>query len=223
MRKWFVMDSVTKETLNGIAVYAKILNNINQKFHVLIEHNTEKQFRENEQLFYEIISELMRLLPIKKKWKSEEIEGLDLESGILLLRTEIDFLVEDYQRIVNNDLNKLILKDMSIVRNKFIHEPHNINAAFYVGGKTSCSMGLYYKDRLCSVNTLKLTNIIYELNKVFDKLKIFFAEKVNEYGETYKEYPCYVTMMNYDFKEYNADYPMVPEWMLDDREIEIEL
>lgn len=46
--KVYIMDVVTKETLNGIAVYAKILNEINLKFHVLIEDNTEKQFHENE-------------------------------------------------------------------------------------------------------------------------------------------------------------------------------
>ncbi len=217
------MDNITKETLNGIAVYAKILNDINLKFHVLIEDNTEKLFHENEQLFYEIISEIMRMIPVKKKRGSEEIVGLDSKSGILLLQMEVSFLLEDYQRIINSDINKKILQDMSIVRNKFIHEPHNINAAFYVGGKTSCSMGLYYKDRLCSVSTFKLNNIIYELNKVFDKLKTFFAEKVDKCGEHYKEYPCYVVMMNYDFRKYNKDYPMVPEWLLAEQEMEIVL
>lgn len=217
------MDIVTKETLNGIAVYAKILNDINLKFHVLIEDNTEKLFHENEQLFYEIISEIMRMIPVKKKRGSEEIVGLDSKSGILLLQMEVSFLLEDYQRIINSDINKMILQDMSIVRNKFIHEPHNINAAFYVGGKTSCSMGLYYKDRLCSVSTLKLNNIIYELNKVFDKLKTFFAEEVDRCGEQYKEYPCYVAMMNYDFRKYNMDYPLVPEWLLVEQEMEIVL
>ena len=79
------MDIITKETLNGIAVYAKILNDINLKFHVLMEDNTEKLFHENEQLFYEIISEIMRMIPVKKKRGSEEIVGLDSKSGILLL------------------------------------------------------------------------------------------------------------------------------------------
>lgn len=216
------MDVTTKELLNGIAVYAKILDNINLKFHALIEENPEKQFHENEQLFYEIISELMRVFPVKKKKGSEEI-GLDSGSGILLLQAEVDFLFEDYQRILNNEINKLILQDMSMVRNKFIHEPHNISASFYVGGKTSCSMGLYYKDILCSVSTLKMTHIIYELNKVFDKLKTFFIEKVHECGEKYKEHPCYIAMMNYDFKKYNVDYPMIPEWMLVEQERELEL
>ena len=213
------MDIATKDTLNGIAVYAKILNDINLKFHVLIKGNIEKQFHENEQLFYEIISEIMRMIPLKKKRGSEEIVGLDSKSGILLLQTEVGFLLEDYQRIINSDINKMILQDMSIVRNKFIHEPHNINAAFYVGGKTSCSMGVYYKDRLCSVSTLKLNNIIYELNKIFDKLKIFFVEEVDKCEEQYKEYPCYVAMMNYDFGKYNKDYSLVPEWLLVDQEI----
>lgn len=217
------MDIVTKETLNGIVVYAKILNDINLKFHILIEDNIEKQFHENEQLFYEVISEIMRMIPIKKDKGSPQIVGLDSNSGILLLRTEVDFLLEEYQRIINNDIYRIILQDISIVRNKFIHEPHNVNAAFYVGGKTSCSMGVYYKDRLCSVSTLKLNNIIYELNTIFDKLKTFFSEEVDKCGEQYKEYPCYVAMMNYDFRKYNKDYPLVPEWLLVEQEMEIVL
>lgn len=216
------MNAVIRKTLDGIAVYAKILNDINLKFRELVEENTERQFQENEQLFFEIISEIMRMLPVKKKKGSEKIIGVDSESGVLLLQNEVDFLLADYQRIISSDINKLILKEMSIVRNKFIHEPHNINAAFYVGGKTSCSMGLYYKDRLCSVSSLKISRIICELNRVFDKLKTFFVEKVDECGEEYKEYPCYITMISYDFLQYNKEYPMAPDWLLVEQEEEIE-
>ena len=182
------MDAETRELLNGIVVYAEMLNNINMKFHRLIEENTENQFHENEQLFYEIISEIMRVLPIKKTQDGNAIAGPDIKSGILLFQTEIPFLLEDYQRLVNNEVYKKILLDMSTVRNKFMHEPHNIRASFYVGGKTSCSMGLYYKDRLCSVSTIKMTNIIYELNAIFDKLKRFFLEKTDGCGPGIAEF-----------------------------------
>ncbi len=207
------MDTATRELLNGIMVYAEIMNNTNIKFHELIEHNTDKQLHENEQLFYEIISEIMRLLPFKRISKE-----LDCKSGILLFGTKIPFLIQDYQRIIDNPVYKQILEDISIVRNKFIHEPHNIHAAFYVGGKTSCSMGLYYKTKLCSISTIKLTNIIFELNMMFEKLQKFFMEQADACGEEYKEYPCYKVMDSYDFKKYNIEYPRVPEWMLNEPE-----
>ena len=125
------MDVETKKLLNGIFVYAEILNRINLKYHSLIRDNTEKRFHENEQLFYEIISEILRILPVKKMRGRGETTELDLNSGILLLRSDIEFLLNDFQKIVGNDINKRILKDMLLVRNKFIHEPHNISAAFW--------------------------------------------------------------------------------------------
>ena len=217
------MDFAKRELLNSIVVYAEMMNNVNIKFKELIEDNINKQFQENEQLFYEIISEIMRLLPVKKTIDGKRIEGPDPKSGIMLLQTEIPFLYDDYQRILNNEIYNQIMMNMSLIRNKFIHEPHNISAAFYVGGKTSCSMGLYYKERLCPVSTIEMTNIIIELNGVFDKLKNFFVKTVEGCEEKYKEYPCYKAMMSYDFKKYNEDYPMIPDWILNDRNEKAEL
>lgn len=201
-----------KDLLHGIYVYSKMLNNTNIKFQELIESNTEKDMQENEQLFYEVISDILRILPVKKA--KNEIQGLDMKSGILLLSDDISFLQEDYRKIVNNEGYRKIICDLVDVRNKFIHEPHNIHAAFYVGGKTSCSMGLYYKETLCSVSTIKISYIVYELNKVFQKLKEFFLDKVNQFDDKYKEYPCYENIKEFDFEGYNKEYPMMPFWML---------
>ena len=204
------MDEETRELLNGIFVYAEILNHTNRMFQELINQNTEKQLNENERLFYEISSEIMRLIPIKKVRGVEGVLRIDTESGILLLKDDIPFLLEDYNRIIQNEKYVKILLDMSKIRNKFIHEPHNIQAGFYVGGKTSCSMGLSYKNELCSISTITITYIIYELNLIFEKLKELFLKKADECGDRYKEYPCYQTMGTYNFKKYNDDYPMLP-------------
>lgn len=176
--------------------------------------------QENEQLFYEVISDILRILPVKKA--KNEIQGLDIKSGILLLSDEISFLQEDYRKIVDNEGYRKILCDMVDVRNKFIHEPHNIHAAFYVGGKTSCSMGLYYKETLCSVSTIKISYIVYELNKIFQKLKEYFGEIVNQYDDKYKEYPCYENIKKFDFEGYNNEYPMMPFGMLAEEQIDFD-
>jgi len=57
-------------------------------------------------------------------------------------------LVEGYKKIISDDIYKQTLLELSYIRNKFIHEPHNISAAGSVGGKASCSMSLYYKEKL---------------------------------------------------------------------------
>lgn len=204
------MDEETRGLLNGIFVYAEILNHTNRMFQELISQNTEKQLNENERLFYEISSEVLRLIPIKKPRGEKGVLMLDTSSGVMLLKDKIPFLLEEYNRIVQNEKYAKILLDMSKIRNKFIHEPHNIQAGFYVGGKTSCSMGLSYKDELCTISTITITYIIYELNLVFEKLKELFLKKADECGDRYKEYPCYQAMCTYNFKKYNDDYPMLP-------------
>ena len=210
------MDEQVKDLLHAIYVYSKMLDNINIKFQELIDSNIEKEMKENEQLFYEIISDILRVFPVKKA--RSEIQGLDMKSGILLLTDEIAFLEEDYKKIIDNGQYKKILCELVDVRNKFIHEPHNIHAAFSVGGKTSCSMGLYYKETLCSVSTIKISYIVYELNKVFKRLKEFFLDKVHQFDEKYKEYPCYENIKKFDFEGYNKKYLMMPFWMLTDEE-----
>ena len=215
------MRSETKELLEGIIVYARLLDNVNKKFTELIKDNTKKEMYENEKLFYEIISEILRVFPLEKR--NGGIKGPDMKSGILLLEKDIPFLLEDYSRIIENKKHKKILVEMMDVRNKFTHEPHNMNACYYVGGKTSCTVGVYYKDVLCSLSTIKISYIVYELNKVFIKLRKYVLDEVDKYDEKDKEYPCYIALLSYDFEKYNNDYPMMPIWMLhDDEEIDWE-
>lgn len=210
------MEEQTRELLHAIFVYSKILNDANTKLHQLINTNTQNNINENEQLFYEIVSEIMRVLPVKKE--NGEIKGLNLKAGILLLSEKMSFVVEAYQQILERAEYKQILLEMTDVRNKFIHEPHNMHAAFYVGGETSCSMGIYYKDILCSISTIKISYIISELNKIFQELKMVFLELVDQYDEKYKEYPIYKSMQNFDFEKHNEMYPMMPLYMMEEEQ-----
>lgn len=210
-----------RELFEGIIIYARLLDNVNKKFTELIKDNTKKEMYENEQLFYEIITEILRVFPLEKR--NGGIKGPDMKSGILLLEKDIPFLLEDYSRIIENKKHKKILVEMMEVRNKFTHEPHNMNACYYVGGKTSCTVGVYYKDVLCSLSTIKISYIVYELNKVFIKLRKYVLGEVDKYDEKYKEYPCYIALLKCDFEKYNEDYPMMPISMLyDDEEMDWE-
>lgn len=55
------------------------------------------------------------------------------------------------------------------IRNKYEHEPHNVNGAFSTGHSSFSAMGFYCRNELVSLNTMELTFIIYDLNKLFDK------------------------------------------------------
>ena len=141
-----------------------------------------------------------------------------MKSGILLLQKDIPFLLEDYNRIIENEKYKKILVEMVDVRNKFVHEPHNMKACFYVGAKTSCTVGVYYVDVLCSLNTIKISYIVYELNKVFIKLRKYVLDEIDRYDKKYKEYPCYLVLLSCDFEKYNKNYSRMQMWMQYDDE-----
>lgn len=204
------MDEKIRELLDGLFIYLKILNEVNLKTNKLINQNIKNEPFGNEQLFYEISSEIIRLLPFRKRrgetGEAKEIVRLDCSSGILLLKEGVPFLEEAYRAIIEDKGYKMILINLSNIRNKFVHEPHNMHFCYSVGAETSCSMGLYYKDSLWAVSTIDITYILYELNEIFDRVKKLYVEKAMEAGMKYMEYPCYKTVCGYDFKKYNESY-----------------
>lgn len=208
------MDEKMRELLDGLFIYLKILNDVNLKTNELINQNIKNEPFENEQLFYEISSEIIRLLPLRKRkgetGEAKEVVRLDCSSGILLLKEGVPFLEESYRTIVEDKGCKMILINLSNIRNKFVHEPHNMNFCYSVGAETSCGMGLYYKDSLWAISTIDITYILYELNEIFDRVKKLYIEKAIEAGKKYVEYPCYKTVLGYDFKKYNESYMKIP-------------
>ena len=139
------MESETIKFLNNLYPYFKMLDNINNGLTKVIRSNKDNDSYQNQALFYNITSELLRLLSYKYNEKGKSII-LDNKSGILLLTDKIDYIENKYKKILNFDRFYDVLKDIHKIRNKYIYEPHNISYAFSVGGTLICSMGLYYKN-----------------------------------------------------------------------------
>lgn len=127
------MESETTKFLNNLYPYFKMLDNINNGLTKVIRSNKDNDSYQNEELFYNITSELLRLLPYKYNEKDKSII-LDNKSGILLLADKIDYIENEYKKILNFD------------RFHDVHESYNISYAFSAGGTSICSMGLYYKN-----------------------------------------------------------------------------
>ena len=60
-----MMSNNTTNYLNSLYPYFKMLNNINNDLTQVIKSNTNNEPYQNEELFYNITSELLRLLPYK--------------------------------------------------------------------------------------------------------------------------------------------------------------
>lgn len=202
----------TTKYLNSLYPYFKMLNNINNDLNQVIKNNTNNEPYQNEELFYNITSELLRLLPYKYKKATGKIT-LDEKSGILLLQNSNKIVKEKYNKIINFDRYNKVLKDIITIRNKYIHEPHNISYAFSVGGTSICSMSLYYKTELLSISTISLTPIVYYLNKIFEQIKNDAMELL-ENDVKYKDYPYYDVIANYDFSRKKWHYTILPEYLI---------
>lgn len=189
-----------------------MLDDINRKFNILLNKSMDNRPFENEELFYEISSELIRLFPIQGMKQEDGSVNIRLAmgSGIHLLSTHLPFLKDDYLKIIENDTCKLTFSEILRIRNKYIHEPHNMKFSYMVSGNKSCSMGMYYREELLFIDTLWMTNIISDLNDIFVKIQKVYVDRVEEYGNKYIEYPCYKKIKNYDFEAYNNKYAKIP-------------
>lgn len=92
------MESETTKFLNNLYPYFKMLDNINNGLTKVIRSNKDNDPYQNEELFYNITSELLRLLPYKYNEKDKSII-LDNKIGILLLADKIDYIENKYKKI----------------------------------------------------------------------------------------------------------------------------
>lgn len=214
------MDEKIRDFLEGVYPYFRILEAVNDDYYDLIANHKDREMYGNAEIIYRLLTNIVRVLPIriskpKGDWlKDYKDLALDNRSGILLLREHIPFLEEEYSKIIDSEKCKYVLSRVALIRNKYTHAPHCVHFSFSVGSKTSFSGGIWYKEELLSVSTILLSNIICELNKVFDRIKDLYISTVASLDPKYKEYPCYIRISSYNFSSLNERYGNMPwEWI----------
>ena len=60
------------------------------------------------------------------------------------------------------------------------------------------------------MSTIWLTNIVCELNTVFQKIKTFCIQEMSILGDKYDEYYCYQFVREMALEEYNRKYNRMP-------------
>ena len=209
------MEKENRMFLEGVYPYFVILENLNVALQQLIRQNTENQPHENQELFYKICSDLIRLYPIKIPKNSDGFwefkkAHIDKTTGILLLSNYIPFLQDEFNRLLKEKKCIVAFSEILTIRNKYTHEPHNMRFSYYIGGDTSCTIGMYYKDKSLSISTIWLTNIICELNLIFERIKALYMDVISKCDDKYKEYPCYLKIYNCHLSKYNEYYNKLP-------------
>lgn len=207
------MDLKTKEYLENLFTYMNIMNNINKILIRLIKSNTKNSPEKNMNLFYCLVTEILRVMPYSyNQWK--DILYLK-KDGIILLSDKLTYIEIDYNNLLNKQSIKQSLINIYNVRNKFTHEPHNLSFGFSVGGTSSYSIGIYYKDKLQELSTIDLQVIIKELNLIYEKIKQDFVNTVKKYNNDYRKYPIYKKVQTYKFCRYNNYIIILPKYFVD--------
>jgi hypothetical protein len=191
------------EWISFIYTYFRMLEKINITLKKTINNNMDMSEEEKEDNFFEMTTQLLRLMPFKVENGITRVE----KDGILKIKDLKDFIEPKYENILSkyND----VLCNIIRIRNKFIHEPHNIKWAFIVGGDTSCSIGFYYKFELISISTMDITNIVYELNTVMDEIQAKANTIIKAFEEEKRTHPYLLNIMSFDFKKHNSGYTRV--------------
>ena len=192
--------------INSIYKYFLILDKINKQFKILIRTMEHEKIEEH---FFYLSIELLRLIPFTENKKDNTI-FLNLKDGVLLLKDNISYLEDSLQKILQYN-SKTFIK-IKKIRNKYEHEPHNVNSAFSTGHSSFSAMGFYCRNQLVSLDTMELTYIIYDLNKLFDKIekminKIEFENRddLNQFNKLYIEKIKKIQIINY-----NKGYTRIP-------------
>ena len=191
--------------IQSINTYLYIVERINEHFNKM--RRTSEHDEIEEEAFYLCI-EILRMIPFDGKDELQLIK----KDGICLLKNDIDFLIEDLNKILQK--NAEIFKKIKKIRNKYEHEPHNVNSAFSTGSGAYAGIGFYCKKDLISINTMELTYIIYDLNILMNKIQQLIYKTENEHD---KEFDIFIKeTVNIIRKrkniEYNKTYVRIPRW-----------
>ena len=197
------MNKEDKIWLEGIYPYFRILKKINELLIQLKNDNIEIEAIEDD--FLELSSEMLRLLPYKLDYDEGTICGIDVigENGILLLDKYFGFIKINYDKITKEYFTEL--SQIIIIRNKYIHEPHNIKCVCFTFGKNDSYACFKYKNKSFSINTNKLTNIIKDINDVFQKIKIKFLNEIEKLESKDKDHPYIINIITNYFDNYNSN------------------
>ena len=196
--------------INGIGVYFFLLEEVNATLFKLITYKYNN-VEEIKVLFFDLVVNINRLIPMKGR-------KISYEDGILRLSKYFDFLNDDFSKIYDDYSNELI--NMNDVRNKFEHVPHTIKWTNYIGGSTFKKIRFineeYNNDIIeCNessiekrkkrreklewvIDTNEIIKIMIDINNIFIKIQY----KLKNYFENNKvalEYP-YIKKIKLKFK-----------------------
>lgn len=168
------------EWILDVGCYFEILKKINYKLIELLKCDTTDFIEEK---FFELSTELNRIIPIGRK------RSINPSDGILELNCFIDFLLDDYNKMFD-DYNDFIITT-NFIRHKYQHAPHTIKMKEYsetekikkiefVYLQREKNLGISFGKGLYSIDTNEMIKVVIRLNEIFKKIKDKFYQSAQK-------------------------------------------
>lgn len=157
-------------TINSLKRYFYSMIKMNNKLIELLFFKGYDNFQKAD-LFLEVCDLIFKIIPTKL-YNDNNIK-IDEKAGILLIQDLKQIILPHFEKLKYE--NSDILTKMKKLRNKFEHEPHNIDSNFILSGNNSYRgfslFNYIYKDEEISISTDELIKIINGLNKCFSDIQ----------------------------------------------------
>ncbi len=190
------------EIANAMSGYIETLYTVNQNLIRLCGAEIFFYRSEFEKLTLDIIQDIPRLIPYSYSNLEKKLI-LDDKNGLLEYQSDILYLKQDYQRILNKYTETL--DKIRKIRNKYEHKMHDVE---YKSSGTG-SFSLF--DIEFKVNNKVIRIYAGELIKVIKEVNILFSKIVDEisqyaYNNGKDDYAYYQRITRFEFSDFNEIY-----------------
>ena len=193
------MDTKIANALGG---YFETLYDANVKLIKLCGIILSDVFANDDRLAFSVIQDVYRLFPYKNP-KGKQNLILDKTSGLLEFTEVLDYLEDDFSRILKDNYD--FLYNIKEIRNKYEHKMHQVK----IVGKGSGSWVLF--DFVFEVDGKEIClyaggfiKLLSDLNSVYAKMQRDVDNFAYQNGKT--DYAYYKRLTRFDFNDFSKIY-----------------
>ncbi len=160
---------------NAMYGYLETLYIMNQKLLKLCGSDVIDGFENNSKIVLDIIQDIPRLVPYSYNNKKKILE-YDDRNGLLEFKEDIEYLLEEYDKILKENYN--FLNNVRKIRNKYEHKMHGVKH-ISSGSGSHCLFDFSFKvaEEDIQVRAGNIIKLVKSLNILFSKIVYAIAVK----------------------------------------------
>lgn len=193
---------MTTDIANSLYGYFETLYSVNQRLIKLCGVDVIDNFESSDKEVLNIIQDIPRLIPYYFN-KDKKFLELNKRYGLMEYASNIEYLKNDYQKILNDNNN--FLDKVRLIRNKYEHQLHDVrHNASGSGSNTLFDFEFTVDDKEIYIDSNEFIELIKPLNVLFSKLAKDISKFAYENGK--KDYSYYRRLTKFDFADFNKVY-----------------